>query len=447
MPEKLKLMLISRPVFSLLSLFLTLIFISAASMFLLERLGEGLSLIDAFFTASSAATVTGLTVVDTHSLTFVSQLVILLTIQLGGLMAVGGSAFVILLASKMGSARQGKVSASSLMGVGWTELIQTLKFVIALSFFVEVAAALALFFYFRGDMGEGQAAWYAAFHAISAFCNAGFFLFQDNLYSFAGDAFVLSVIMAEIILGGLGFLVILSIKTRLIAAIKRKRIYGWPVHAKLVGLLTVVFLLIGAGVFWGFEYTNVLAGEPLGKQMLISAFQSVSARTAGFSTVDMGEIRQSTQFFYGFLMFIGGGSISVSGGIKLTTFAVVLLSIWTRYKRKEHIVVWKRVISRKTVVRANGILLISLATLYAFMLLLLSIEKFDFEDILFEMLSAFGTVGYSSGISELLSTPSKILFSILMLIGRIGPLGLTYLFGREIMDEKILRLEEEVEVG
>lgn len=444
MRERFQALLISRPIFSLILLFLTLIFFSAISIFLIE---EEISFVDALFTSFSAATVTGLTVVGTHDLSFPSQLAILITIQLGGLMAVSGSAFVILLASKMGSSRRGKVSASSLVGVGWTELLGTLKFVVAVSFFVEIAAALALFYYFKGDMGTGQGAWYAAFHAISAFCNAGFFLFQDNLYSFSSDAFVLSIIMAEIILGGLGFLVILSIKTRLFAAIRRKKIYGWPVHAKLVGLLTALFLLAGAGVFWGFEYGNVLNGEPLSKQILISVFQSVSARTAGFSTVDMGEIKQSTQFFYGFLMFVGGGSISVSGGIKLTTFAIVLLAIWTRYKRREHIVIWKRVIPQKAVIKANGVFFISLAMLSIFMLVVLSIEQFNFEDILFEMLSAFGTVGYSSGITESLSSFSKVLFSTLMLIGRIGPLGLTYLFGMEIMSEKILRPEEEVEVG
>lgn len=447
MKEKIQIALVSRPVFSLLLLFSILIFLSSLSIFFVEKGNSGLSFVDALFTGFSASTVTGLVVVDTHTLSLFSQIIILATMQVGGLMAIGSGAFIIILAVKIGSSRHGKVSASALVGVSWLKLWDTIRLILTFAFVVELAATLLLFLHFKDSMGLTQGFWYAIFHAVSGFFGAGFFLFEDNLYSFKNDAFMLSVMMAEITLGGIGFLVILSIKTRLLTLIRRKKIYGWPVHAKLVVLMTVILLFFGFAAFWGFEYNNVLKDESIGGQVLISLFQSVSARTAGLSTVDMGEIAPATQFFYGFLMFIGAGSISTSGGIKVATLAVVLLTIWARYKRSENIVIWKRVIPQKTIARANGVLLISLALLSIFMLAMLAIETFDFGDILFEVLSAFGTVGYSSGITSSLSDPGKILLSILMLIGRIGPLTLTYLFGREIIDETTSRLEEEVEVG
>jgi len=431
MGEKVQILLIRRPVLSLLILFLVLIFLSSALIYVFED--YKLSWVDSLFTGFSASTITGLTVIDTHTLSFASQIVILIDIQTGAFLAMGGAVFIIILARHRRMLHQGSVSAASLF-LG--ERLKDIGSIFLFMLIVESISAVLLFFHFKDSMGAFQGAWYAIFHAVSGFCGAGFFLFPDNLYSFRQDPFVLSVIMCEIILGGLGFLVIVSIKIRLLSLLKGKKIYGWPIHVKLTLVTTAALLVLGFVVFLGLERETVL----------VSVFQSVT-RIAGFSTVDMADTQQATRFLFSALMFIGAGSMSVSGGIKVTTFSVLIIMIWTRYRRRREAVIWKRVIPQSTLSRANGVFLLSFATVSGFIFVLLITEKFAFDDILFEATSAFGTVGLSTGITPSLTIAGKILISTLMLVGRIGPLALTYLLGGEIIGEKSSYLEEEIEVG
>jgi len=468
MKEILKLILIKRPVLWLILVFALLIGISSVPIFFFEKGGFDLSIVDALFTGSSASTVTGLVVVSTSDLSFLSQITILAVIELGGLLAISGGAFIMILAGKIGATREGKISAASLtlIGVGWDKFWETLRFILLFSFMVQALSAILLFLNFQNSMDGTEAFWNAIFHAVSAFYGAGFYLFPDNLYSFRGDPFLLSVTMAETILGGIGILVILSIKVRILSFIKeivfqfgrkmgfyhfegRSKIYGWPVHVKLVMYTTTVLILAGFVAFWALESSNVLVGMSWKEQFWVSLFQSVSARTAGFSTVDMGAITPATQFFYDALMFIGAGSVSASGGIKVTTFAVCALLIWASIKRRDDVTFGWRVIPKKTTSRASGVFWLSFIVLFLFVFLLLVFEKAEFGDVLFEASSAFGTVGYSSGITSSLTDVGKILLSVLMLIGRIGPLALTYLLGRDIIEDKSapMKLEEEVEVG
>lgn len=457
MRDNLQTFLISQPVVCLLFMFILLISVSSSLIFLFENFafnwfyipewdGQGISVIDSIFTGFSASTITGLTVVDTSILSLASQITILMTIQIGALLAMAGGVFIILLALHMGMPHQGNISAASLfLGERWKDA----KFIVAFVLLVETIAFLLLFFHFRDSMGDANGAWYAVFHAVSGFCSAGFFLFPDNFYSLRNDPFVLFVIMGEIILGGLGFLVIVSMKIRLVSLIRREKIYGWPVQVKLTFVMTAALILLGFVAFWGLELENILRDMSIKEQALVSIFQSVTARPAGFSTVDMGNALPATQLSFMGLMFVGAGSMSVSGGIKVTTLAIFLLALWAMRRRREDVIIWKRVIPQRTITRAFGVFVISLIVVFSFIFMLLILEKstFKINEISFEAMSAFGTVGLSTGITSSLSVPGKVLISLLMLMGRLGPLALTYILGKRIIIDKRSFLEEEVEVG
>ena len=445
---RIAMILVSNPILSLILPFLLLILFSGSLIFLFEWLSEfDVSVIDSLFTAASAATVTGLTVVGTNELSFASQVTILATIQLGGLATILGSAFIILLARYSGTSFQGKSSAASLFGSALRDLGGILKFILIFTFVAEGLGTLLLFLHFQSDMESSRALWYAGFHAISAFCNAGFFLFVDDLRSFTGDAYVLAVMSAEITLGGIGFWVLMAASTKVFSrVIHRKRIYGWPVYSKVIVVTTLCLFLAGFVSFFSIEYDDSMSGLAMREKVLVSAFQSVSARTAGFSAVDMGQTASATQFLFMGLMFIGAGSVSTAGGIKTSTFSVLMLRMWANARRKRDVVVWNRVISRESSDKAIAVFVASFAILSTFVFVLLFLEK-GHMDIFFEATSAFGTVGLSTGITSSLSDASRLLVSLLMVVGKVGPLSLMYIFGKNMAEEMSPYLREEIEVG
>lgn len=439
MRERIQSFLISRPVVSMAILFVVLILICSVLLFLFELWGINLSFADSVFTSTSASTLTGLVVVPTHTLSFPSQIVVLVAIQSGALMTFVG-AYVIL---KIVGYR-GKAVAELVSQVKWNEI----KTIILFSLLVELAAAAGFYFLFRDSMSTFSALYFAVFHAVSAYCNAGFFLFSDNFYSFSANPLVLGIIMTEVVLGAVGFVVILDMKLKIFAFFRRENAPLFRIETRIVFIGTIVLLLLGFGGFWLFESGGVLAGKSTAEAALISIFESVNARNSGLSSIDLSGMQNATYYLYMILMYIGAGSGSVSGGVKITTLAIIFLFFVASLRGRSQVIVWGSEIPHNNIWRAMKVLVI-----FAFISLimagaLLAVEPFEFEDVLFELISASGTVGFSTGITSSLSTAGKIIVMLSMFVGRLGPLTLTYFLARGIMWEiDPYTYKEEVSVG
>jgi len=264
------------------------------------------------------------------------------------------------------------------------------------------------------------------FHAISAFNNAGFSIWPDNLTRFVGDPIVNIVISSLFIIGGIGFTVLVDI-------FHKRDIKKWSLHTKLmiygtILLNTIAFLVV---FFLEFNNENTMVSYSWIDKIWASYFQAVSPRTAGFNTVDIGSLHEGTITFMILLMFIGAGSTSTGGGIKLTTFIVRVLSVWTFLKEKNHITIANRTIIDKIIIRSLAILTISVAFIFFNVFLLNVFEPLPFLKILFEVVSAFGTVGLSMGVTPDLSIVRKLIFIFTMFLGKIGPLKLAFSLARQ----------------
>ena len=387
---------------------------------------QPISLTDALFTATSATCVTGLVVRDTGTgFTFFGQAVIALLIQLGGLGIMTFSLlFFFLIRGKVSLAHR-SIIEQTLSGRASEELLPLIRMVFRFTLISEGAGALLLWIRWWGDLGPGRAAWYAVFHSISGFCNAGFALWPDSLTRYRSDPLVNLVMMALIVLGGLGFLVVYDVWQ---APRKGGRI---SIHTKLA--LAVSGLLIAGGAlgFWLLEWNGSLAHMPPGEQLWTSFFQSVTTRTAGFNTVPIASLSPGALFLMTLLMFIGGSPGSCAGGIKTTTLAVLALASWSRVRGRERVNVFRRTLSAGTVRDTLSIALAGALVVVAGLFALLLLESPDrmvredqgvFLGYLFETVSALGTVGLSTGVTSMLLVPSRWLVAFLMFLGRLGPL-------------------------
>ena len=381
--------------------------------------GKSLNFVDAFFTSTSASCVTGLIVRNTATgwSTF-GKVVIISLIQIGGLGTMTMVAWVsIFIGKRIGLSERMYIkeqwSAESLTG-----LIRLMRFATLFTLITEGVGALLLSIRLIPMHGIKKGLAFSVFHSISAFCNAGFDLFGDSLVSFQGDYFVTLIIAALIILGGLGFIVYVD----LWHFPKKRRLRQ---QSKLVLSTTAILLVAGAVLFYFFEATNVdtLASMPLSEKILASFFQSATFRTAGFNSIDMGKMRDATVFFSFLFMFIGGSPGSTAGGLKTTTFAIVMSSAFSTLKGQEDTILFKRRVQEETVRKAFSLFVIAIALVFVIAAFIMSFEGgiFQFIDILFETISAFGTVGVTRGITGDLSTYSKLVLSFTMYIGRIGP--------------------------
>ncbi len=392
-----------------------------------------IAFVDALFTSTSAVCVTGLIVVDTGSyFTGFGQAVILLLIQIGALGIITVSTFAAVVLGKRIPLKQREIvrqTHSSLDPAAFRKLvIRIILFTLA----IEGAGAGLLFFRFQSRFPWGAALWQSVFHSISAFCNAGFSLFEDNLIGYRSDWLVNLVVMGLIVLGGIGFLAIYDVEKTIR---QRSRL---ALHTKMTLLTTAFLIAAGALAFFLLEYRNMLSGFTLPQKVLISLFQSVTPRTAGFNTVDFGQLTNSSLLLVWFLMFVGGSPGSAAGGIKTTTFAVFLAAGWNRYQGRAYTNVFNRTIPEKVVNEAISIILISMAVLIIFNFTMQWTENgavphnrsaFGFLETTFETVSAFGTVGLSTGITSKLSAWGKIQIILLMMIGRVGPLTIAYVIG------------------
>lgn len=406
--------------------------------------GGEINFLTSLFTATSAVCVTGLVVVDTatHWTTF-GHIVILILIQVGGLGFMTMATFLYLLLGRRIGLKQRLIIQESMNQTSLAGIVRLARYVLLFTFVTELIFAVVLSLRWSYDLGWQKGLWFGLFHSVSSFNNAGFDLFGEfkSLTGYAGDATVTLCITTLIILGGIGFSVIVDIVRRL------KGSGRLSLHTKLV--LTVSGLLIIAGtiMIYLLEYNNTLRDlSPLGK-LLASYFQAVTPRTAGFNTLDMGALRSATQFFIIILMFIGASPGSTGGGIKTTTFGSLAVSIWSMVRGKEDTEIFQRRIGQDLIYKSLAILLLATGLVTVVSLLLSITEKADFLAVLFETTSAFGTVGLTMGITPKLTVFGRILIIMTMFLGRLGPLTLAFALARAKGKSKLRYPEEKILVG
>lgn len=387
--------------------------------------GESADLVTALFTATSAVCVTGLVVVDTAGYwsTF-GEVTILLLIQIGGLgIMTLGSLFVIMIGSRLGmrASMLSSAEARTDPGTGRSPREVVLA-VIRTSLLVEaaLAAVLALRFALAYGQSPGAAAYHGIFHAISAFNNAGFGLRADSLEDFVGDPLVSLTIAAAIVLGGLGFPVLWELRREW----RMPRL--WSLHTRITVVGTALLLVLGAAVFTAVEWTNqaTLGGLPAPQRLLAGFFHSVNTRTAGFNSLPTGELRPESLLASDVLMFIGGGSAGTAGGIKVTTFVILGFVLWAELRGETNVSIWRRRLPADVQRQALTVALLSVGAVVAGTWLLLALTPHPLEAVLFETISAFGTVGLSTGITAQLAAPAELVLTTLMFLGRVGPLTL-----------------------
>jgi trk system potassium uptake protein len=382
--------------------------------------GEETTPLTALFTATSAVCVTGLNVVDTgtHWSGF-GQAAILLMIQVGGLGIMTLSSLIIVVLSRRLGMRQRMVAAAERGSLDLGDLRSLLAGVIRLTLIVEVLISLALFLRFWLRHGEEpvRALYLGVFHGVSAFNNAGFGLFSDSLVGLQADPVALGAIALAVVIGGLGFPVWIQIARR------PRSPRRWDLHAQLTVATTVVLILGGWGLITWFEWTNpqTLGGLSAGDSVMNGLFHSITPRTAGFNTVDVALLREPTRLLTEVLMFIGGGSGSTAGGIKVTTFALLGFVMWAEVRGDSDVVVFRRRVPVGAHRQALTVALMAVGGVVLSTMVLVSVADLPRSDLLFEAVSALGTVGLSAHVTPLLPDMGRLVVVVLMFIGRVGP--------------------------
>jgi trk system potassium uptake protein TrkH len=409
-----------------------------------------LRFVDTLFTSTSAVCVTGLVVVNTgKDLSMMGQVITLFLIQIGGLGIITFSTVFFILMGRGISFKGREIVQTTFLHTPTRNFFVVLKSVLWFTFIAEALGTLFLFIRFSLDLPLGTAAYHALYHAISAFNNAGFSLFSNSFIAYQGDLIINLTIMGLIVHGGVGFIVQYEILSKLRGIQKRLSI-----HTKIVLITTAILILSGAILFYIFERNYIIKDAPMLTQMLASLFQSVTPRTAGFNTVDIGSLTNATILLMLVLMFIGASPGSTGGGVKTTSAALLLLMIWNRFKGNEDVNVFNRTIPKEIVSRSVSIIFasaFSVAIITSVLLIAggghpMESRRF-FVEYLFETVSAFGTVGLSMGVTPKLSDIQKIAMILMMFVGRVGPLTLAFSLSRARVKEGLTYAEEGVMVG
>ncbi len=376
-----------------------------------------LGFLDALFTATSATCVTGLSVADTYmQFSLFGQVVILTLIQIGGLGFMTLATYIAVLFRRTIHLRGRILAQESVNGYGLEGIIRLTRHVILGTFLFEGAGALVLSIKFIPKLGFAEGIYYGVFHSVSAFCNAGFDLMgkwqaSGSLIPYAGDYTVNLVIIALILIGGMGFVV----WEDLYSQPKPSR---WRVHTKIVLFMTLLLTVVGSIFFAVAEWNGAYSEMPTAQKLLSAVFQSVTTRTAGFSTVSQVELSDSSKLMSILLMFIGASPGSTGGGIKTVTFAVLCLTVFAGLKGEDYINVFRRRLTSGTILRATAVCLIGIGVVVAGSLILSLTNHGEMLPILYEVTSAFATVGLSAGIS--LQPIGKVVMIAMMYIGRVG---------------------------
>jgi trk system potassium uptake protein TrkH len=407
-----------------------------------------ISFIDALFTSTSAICVTGLIVVDTATyFTTAGQCVILLLIQLGGLGIMTFSTMVLLAAG-----RSITISDRILVQEGYhpgspRDFKALIKSVFLFTAAIEGAGFILLFFRFLQDEPWARACFSGLFHSISAFCNAGFSVYSDNLMGFRGDILVNLTVAHLIIFGGLGFLVIGEVG-KAAAGLLRGMKLKLSLHSKLV-LVTTTALIIGAFfIFLALENNGALRDFSWKDKILASFFQVVTPRTAGFNTINLTTLGTAAVLLHMFLMFIGASPGSTGGGVKTSTFGVVLAFIRSKIAARDSVHVFYRTIPQNNVLKAFTVISLSITLIFlAVFVVMISQPGMFMKEVFYEVFSGFGTVGLSLGITSQLNVLGKLTIILVMYAGRIGPLTLLLAFSRRRALGKYEYVEENVLIG
>jgi len=376
--------------------------------------------IDALFTATSAMTVTGLSTIDSaKEYTLFGQFVIISLIQLGGLGIVSFALLIFIMLGKKIGLKERILIQQSLNQTSLGGVIKLVRNLFLFSFMIEFIAMLFLSIRWIPEFGFWKGIFYSFFHSISAFNNAGFSLWSDNLIRYVGDPIVNIGITGLIILGGIGFTVMSDIWYK-------RSFRKLSLHSKIMIIGTIVTNLLAMAFIFILEYHNphTLGHLSTPNKLWASYFQAITTRTAGFETMDLNNLEEPTALLFLLLMFVGAGSASTGGGIKLTTFIVIVISVITFIKGKQEIVLAKRTIANSILLKSLAIFSIALLAIFLAVFVLCITEKAPFLKVLFEVISAFGTVGLTMGLTTKLTMIGKIIIVMIMFIGKLGPLTL-----------------------
>lgn len=407
------------PLQTILFGFLFFIILGSLALYMPFSYQGHLPYIDALFTSTSAVCVTGLTVVSMSHFTLIGQLIILLLIQIGGLGYMVSTSFLLLSFKKNFSYTDKLILKESLNYPSMYNILDFFKRVILFVLICEFLGFIVLSVVFSHYYGFEAGIYYGLFHSISAFNNAGFSLFSNSLIGFKNNVITNIAIMFLIIVGGIGFVVVDEL-----ILYKQKLIKRLSIHVKLVLLMTFILIFFGALLFFAIEYNSTLGNEGFFSKILVSLFQSITTRTAGFNSIDLTHMHNTTIFLFTILMAIGASPGGTGGGIKTTTAGVVILFLYSYIKGEENTNIFGRsipdsIIKKSLVIMSLSVILIAISSF-----VISDIENINFLDILFEVVSALSTVGLSISnhlsLSSRFADTSKIIIIMLMFIGRIG---------------------------
>ena len=411
-----------------------------------------LRFVDALFTSTSAVCVTGLVVIDVgKDLSTLGQVITIFLFQIGGLGIITFSTVFFVLMGRGLSFKGREIVQSTFLHTPTRDFITILKSVLWFTFVTESIGTLFLFFRFSSDFPLGTAFYHAVYNAISAFNNCGYSLFSDNLMGYRGDLIVNLTIMGLIVHGGIGFIVQYEVLSRFRGLQKKL-----SVHSKIVIITTAILILSGAFLFYLFERNHIIKEAPVLNKILVSFFQSVTPRTAGFNTVDIGALTNATILLMLVLMFIGASPGSTGGGVKTTSAALLIMLMWNRLKGNLDVNVFNRTMPREIVSRSVSIIFASAFSIAIItsVLLIAGLGKLPpaesrhfFVEYLFDTVSAFGTVGLSMGITPKLNDVQKYALILMMFAGRVGPLTLAFSLSRSTGGRSVTYAEEGVMVG
>jgi len=403
--------------------FVVVILLGAVLLRLPVAADEGsLSWHDSLFWSTSATTITGLVTVDISAFSLFGELVLLALMQVGGFGIMTIGSVMALIVSRRVGLRQRMLARAEIGAIDIGELRSLILAIARITLVFELLVAVVLFVdvMARDDgVGAGRAAYSAAFHGVSAFNNAGISLYSDSLAQFATDPIVILAITIAFIVGGLGFPILVELQHR----VRPRR---WSLHTKITLLATAVLLVVGPLVMLTFEWSNPATLGPMNvwEKVQVAWFQGTTPRSAGFTMIDIGAQREPTLLITTGLMFIGAGPASTSGGIKVTTFALLGFAMWSEVRGDEDINVFRRRIPVHVARQAMTVALISVGVVFLTGIALNGMSRFRFTHTLFESASAFGTSGLSTGITDALPTVGQVLLMLVMLAGRVGPITL-----------------------
>ncbi len=407
-----------------------------------------ISIVDALFTATSGVCVTGLIVQDTATyFTPFGQAVILILFQLGGLGIMTFSTLILLVAGKRISIKDRIIIQQGFHHGEPKDFKSLIKNIFLYALTLEAAGTLSLFFRWQRDFPWQKALSYSVFHSISALCNAGFSLFSRSFISYRSDTWINITLFLLIILGGVGFLVLQEMK-EIFSGVLRRRKTKISLHTKLVLTLTSFLVVFSFVLFLAIEWNHSLKMFTLKEKIFSSIFQVVTPRTAGFNTMDLNSLSFSAVLLLIMLMFIGASSGSTGGGVKTSSVGVILGFLKSKITARDSVNLFRRTLPQESIMKAFTVITLAICVIFlSSFILLLTQPVASMKEALFEVFSAFSTVGLSLGITPKLSSLGKIVIILTMYIGRIGPLTLLYAFSRQKAFGRFEYVEETVMIG